>query len=69
MEYHVNLFDTGFKSGAARDASESAAIFWVMKTFRDRYGCAPTDAARVKVYCGETLSRDCTLGAYLRTID
>lgn len=66
--HHVNLFDSGFKSSASRDANESAAIFWAMKTFRDRYGHAPTDAARVRVYRGERLSRDCTLGAYLRTI-
>ena len=67
--YHVNLFDIGFKSSAARDVSESAAIFWTMKTFRDHYGHVPTDGARVKVYCDDALSRDCTLGAYLRTID
>lgn len=67
--YHVNLFDSDFKSSAARDAHDSVAVAVALKLFRDHYGHPPSQDALIKAYCGESLSYACTLRAYMLAID
>ena len=68
--YHVNIFDSGFKSSAARDPHDGVAVDVAVRLFTSRYGHAPSPDARVKVYrAAGDLAYACTMLEYEIAID